>query len=425
MSHTWPLLPLESWRQILGYNPWHFWGLADATIVPVTSKCNSLVYEHEYQGTDQAGRENIRNAILNAEQILFDNLGYWPAPVYSEATLPWPRYQDHRLERAGRWNARGRWLDVRLNEGKVRACGIEAFTELEDAAVLVYTDQDGDGLADTFTTSVATTVTNPDEIAVYFQTADRLFEDNWLSARWRIEPVNVSFLMGTATITGKRWQCVKPSVYEDKNHYPIDPTVASNFITHVMIYRRYTNMTGQVSSTNAQAALIWESRPCSWGCCDSTITGGTTDPASEGWVAGRSGIRDSENGIVIPAEAVYNAATGLWSALCECTDCCGEPDKVLVRYLAGVELDPKGWMPQEWRTLVARLACAELTRRICACDSANREYSNWQFDLARVEGPETYQANLDNFNNPLGTRRGHIYAWQQIQKLARAVGFLP
>lgn len=421
MTQDTPIMPLDFWRQELQYNPWHFWGLADANIVPVTSKCNDVVREYGWQENDQAGRADIRAAIMTAEQILFDNLEYWPAPAYSENTLPWPRYHDQRLYRSARMDARGGWVPVRLPEGYVQACGIKAYTELDDAAALVYTDQDGDGLLDTFTCSVATSVTDPDEIAVYFQTADRLTEDNWLSDRWRIEPVNVSFLAGTATIYGKRWLCVKPSIYEDKDHYPIDPTVATNFITHVMIYRRYTDITGQNAVTNSQSALIWESKPCCWGC---DTVANSTDPASEGWVAGRAGIRDALNGIVVPAEAVYDAVSATWSHPCTCLDTCGEPDRVLVRYLAGLPLDSHGWMEKKMRTLVSRLTCAEMTRRICACDIANREWSNWSFDVSRINTPETYQASLDVLNNPLGTRRGHIFAWQQIKSLARVVGML-
>jgi hypothetical protein len=318
-------------------------------------------------------------------------------------------------------DSHGGWIPVTLNEGLVRACGIEAFTELDASAALVFSDEDGDGLNDTFTTTVATTVTDPDQIAIYFKSADRLDTDSELSARWRIEPINVTFAAGTATIKGKRWLVVKPVLYERKGNYPIDPTVAANFITDVVIYRRYTDMTGQVSTTNSQSALIWESHPCSWGC---TTPANSTDPSSEGWVAGRSGIRDSYNGIVIPAEAVYDATTGTWAHTSSCINVCSEPDKVLIRYLAGLDLDSKGWMQRTMRTIVSRLAAAEMTRRICACDAANREWSNWQFDISRLNSPETYQASLNVLDNPLGTRRGHIYAWQQIKQLARSVGTL-
>ena len=256
-----PIMPLDLWRQEIGYSPWHFWGLSDNTYTPLSSNCNSLVREYAWQQADQSGRADIRQAIMNAERLLLDNAGFWPAPVYSEDTLPWPQYNDRRLYRGSRHDARGGWIPIQLNEGYIQACGIKAYTELADAAALTYTDQDGDGLQDTFSCSVATTVTNPDEIAIYFQTGDRLTDDNWFSDRWRIEPVNVSFLAGTVTIMGKKWLCVRPTLYQDKDHYPIDPTVATNFITHVSIFRRYTDMSGQVSTTNSQSALIWESKP--------------------------------------------------------------------------------------------------------------------------------------------------------------------
>jgi hypothetical protein len=422
MTPNTPIMPLDFWRQEIGFDPWHFWGLSDATYTPVTSKCNDVVFEHSWQATDEAGRAEIRLAIMTAEKILFDNLAFWPAPVYSEDTLPWPKYNDRRLYRTARKDAMGGWIPIMLNEGYVQNTGIETLTLLQAAVVPVFTDADGDGLNDTFTITVATTVTDPDEIAVYFVVADRLDDDAELSARWRIEPVHVTISAGVATIKGKRWLVVKPVKYESKANYPIDPTVAANFITTCDVYRRFTYRDGQVSYTNSQAALIWETRPCT--CCGVSSLPNSTDPASEGWIAARSGIRDAYNGIVVPAEAVYDSTAGTWSHPCTCLNTCGEPDRVLVRYLAGVGLDQHGWMQKNFRTLVSRLSAAEMTRRICACDNANREWSNWQLDISRAEGPETYQANIDVLDNPIGTRRGQVFAWNQIKSLARVVGML-
>lgn len=420
MTPEYPILPLDFWREEMGYNPWHFWGLADATIVPVTSKCNMIVKEYSWQDTDALGREDIRRAIVTAEKILFDHLAYWVAPVYSVKTLPWPKYQDRRLSRLGRHDATGRWIPIQLEEGHVRDCGIETLTVIQAGQAITYSDLDGDGIAESWSTgAVATTVTDIKQIAVYVPSADRNPVADPLAAKWRIEPVKVSISGGNVTITGKRWLMASPTLYGAADLKAIDPTVASNFLDSVDIYRRYTYTEGDDSGVDSQSALIWESHPCTWGC---KSTNSSTDPYSEGWVAGRCGIRDSEAGIVIPAEAVYNAVTGIWSHPNECLNCCGEPDKVLIRYLAGMALDANAQMQKSFRTLVSRLSAAEMTRRICACDTANREWSNWQFDISRVNGPEIYQANLDIFNNPLGTRRGHIYAWQQIKQLARVVG---
>jgi hypothetical protein len=78
--------------------------------------------------------------------------------------------------------------------------------------------------------TVATTLTDPGEVAIYFVLGDRLDDDMALSARWRIEPVSVTISGGNATIKGKRWLVVKPLLYQDKGNYPIDPTVTANFI---------------------------------------------------------------------------------------------------------------------------------------------------------------------------------------------------
>jgi hypothetical protein len=416
-----PILPLEFWRQIIGYNPWHFWGLADNNIVPVTSKCNDVVHEYGWQGTDEAGRADIRAAILNAENIIKDNIGFWPAPVYTESKVAWPRYNNQRHYRLARVDVRGGWLPVDTGDGHIQVCGVEAFTLIEADQMVVYSDEDGDGLDENATITLPTTVTDPNEIAIYVQTASRLLEDNELSERWRIEPVNVTISGGFATIKGKSWQFVEPILYEDKSHYPIDPTFAATFMPAISVYRRYTNMAGVDSNTDSQSALIWESRPCN--CCGSTILN-STDPASEGWVAGRAGVRDSYNGYVTPAEATWDAVNLQWVHPCNCMDTCGEPDKVLIRYLAGLPLDSYGWMQNWMRTTVARLATAEMTRRICACDQANREFSNWQLDVSRTNSTETYSVSPELLSNPLGTRRGHLYAWQQIKNLARVTGVL-
>jgi len=413
------LLPLDSWREIIGYNPFHFWGISHPTLIPVTSNCNPIVYEYGWQGTDEAGRSDIRTAIETAEKIAFDNLDYWPAPKYSEAKKPWPRYLNQALSRLSRLDTRGNWINVQLDEGYIQNIGVEAFTSIAQSAPITYTDYDGDGIKETFSVTVPSSV-DPSEVIMCFTDGDQIIGTEEIAGRYRIEPVNVIAGGGNINIYGKRWLCVKPNLYESKTSYPIDPTDDTKFISVCDVYRRYTNRDGLVSTTDSQAALIWESKPCSW--CNSNNS--STDPSAEGWVTAHAGIRDANNGIVTPAEAVYNTVTGTWYHPGECFTACSEPDKVLIRYLAGAELDNKYHMQKTMQVLIARLACAEMTRRICACDQANREWSNWQFDISRINSPETYQMKTDDLNNPLGTRRGHIYAWQQFRSLARVIGTL-
>ncbi len=65
------LLPLDIWRAEIGWNPWLFWGLADNSIVLDNSKCSGLVREYSWQGSDAAGRADLRLAIERAEEQRF------------------------------------------------------------------------------------------------------------------------------------------------------------------------------------------------------------------------------------------------------------------------------------------------------------------------------------------------------------------
>lgn len=416
------LLSLEQFRAQLGYHPWHFWGLANNR-APVTSACNDIVQEYAWQATDAVGRSEMRAAIVTAEQRLFEHLGYAPAPRYREQTLTWPKYNRTGFYRALPVASDGRWIGVELNDGYIQAVGIEAHTFIQTVAV-TYSDEDSDGLDDTFTVSFATTVQNADELALYFIPADR-FDDTRLGVRWRIDPIIVDLdtVAGTATIIGRSYLLVKPILYEGVNTAALDPDNAANLVTELAAYRRYTDPNG-VTNTTSQALLIWETTPClGWWCCGSASASYTNDashdPAAQAYAMARAGIRDSRNGIIAPGPAAYNATTGLWAENWFATGT--EPDRLTVRYLAGKSL-VQGHMDYALQTVVARLAAAELDRPICACENANRTLGRWQEDLARTGGNNDAQfgaisqADLDN---PLGTRRGHIYAWRYIQQNRR------
>jgi hypothetical protein len=82
-------------------------------------------------------------------------------------------------------------------------------------------------------------------------------------------------------------------------------------------------------------------------------------------------------------------------------------------------------MAEPYRTVVARLAAAELGRVVCGCDYANRELYRWQFDVSQTaRGDELFGISQENLNNPLGTRRGHVYAWKFIMDQQQLTGIL-
>lgn len=424
------LLSLEQFRRALNYHPFHYYGLADSSLVPVNSNCNDIVTQYSWQAADRVGRDSMIAAIEQAESRLLTQLTYSVAPHYGEETLEYPRYLDTQLSRRASVDATGRWLSVTLAEKKIQALGVETLTAIETAVTLVYSDTDGDGLNDTFTlTTVATTTeTDPDKIAVYFAAADRLDGDSAGEA-WRILPVKVTINgNGTVTVSGRSWMLVKPVLYQGVGTSegvfpPIDPTVAGNFAATLDVYTRTTGPDGQYIA-NSQGVFIWESFP--WAsigaCCGSSsfTPGGQSDPASYFAAPARIGIRNGELGEVIPGAAVYDSASGTWNAVS--WGICAPPDRVTVRYFAGEPL-VNHEMKKALQTVVARLAMAELPNRICACDAANRELYRWQVDLALSEGDASFSFSEEDLNNPFGTRAGQVYAWRFVKDNRVLQGF--
>lgn len=412
------LLPIDTFRQLLGFHPWFFWGLAHSTLMPINAKCSGLVLEYSWQGTDAAGRDDVREAIERAEQKLAAYLGYYPAPRYVETIpLQWPRYYEEPLIRGRNIDATGRRVALKAPEGYVLTMGIEQLTSVGTATVaggtLVYSDLFGTGFNDTFTITLPTTATDPAQIAVYFAAADR-WDGSAASDRWRIQPVQVSISGGNVVITGRRWLLIRPILYEAPGLQTLNPTTAANFATSLDVYTRTTNGNGN-STTTAQATLQYETADCGgWGagwCCGASPTT-TTDPGTVGEVIARAAVRDKRLGLVYPAAAVYNASTGLW-ADAFCSSCYAEPDRVILRYLAGYPTQADGQMDAAWQQIVTYLAAAELKTRICACRDVNERLHSLQQDMT-LESTQTerYAVAPEDLDNPFGTRRGHVLAWR-------------
>jgi hypothetical protein len=413
-------LPLETWRKIIGYNPWHFWGLA-GSLAPVTSACNSVVRKYAWQGTDAAGREDILYAIDEAERKLQTQLGYAVAPHFVSETLQTPRYTDRTQYQLGYADPSYHWRGFKAGEGYIKAVGVEARTTIGSvtrstppilADTLVFSDNDGDGLYESFVATIATTVTNPEQIAIYFAAADRL-DGAAVGEEWRISPVTVSISGGVATIRGKVWQLVKPIKYEGSDEY-LNADDLTNYVSTLEVYRYFCDPTGTTTAT-AQGMLIWETEPYpGWSnCCNSA---NDSDPAALAYAIARIGIRDARMGSLYFGEAVYNTTTGIWYSSNWASNDCRPPDRITARYQAGYPLQ-NYQIDGRLATATARLAAAELARRICACDSANRELGRWQYDLAYTgKGDELYNYPPEELANPFGTRRGHIEAWIETRQ---------
>jgi len=419
------LLPVDIFRAELGMHPYHFWGMSDQRYTPINSNCSKLVYEYDWQGSDAAGRESVRRAIRDAEWKLHQYLQFWPAPKYVETeALPWPRYGDAAQVRYADMDATGRRVAMNAPDFYVQRMGIEQLTLIDTPAVVLTALGAGQPYY-TFTLTLTGTVPSgatADELAVYFAAADRLDDD---MDRWRIEPVEIEVSGTNATITGRAWLLVVPSSYIGFGIQSLDPTDINTFVSTLDVYRRTTNGDG-TSVTTSQATLIYETNDCGqcWGrCCCSTGTT-SSDPGTIGEVIARAGIRDSRLGLVTPAAAIYNPDTGLWQSEWCCASSYCDPDRVKLRYLAGVPL-VNGAMDPKWQSIVVKLAAAELKRRICACRDTNERLHDLQMDMAlESTTTERYRRTEQQMNNPFGTRLGHIQAWLDCKDNVSRHGYL-
>lgn len=415
------LLPTENWRSVHQYNPYHFWGLAGPT-VPTNSACNSLVRKYAWQTNDAAGRVDIETAINEAETQLESYLGFAVAPRWVEKTFPFPRYPNNGVYRYGYADATWRWDAIDIGEAYVQDVGIEALDLIDDAIPVVYTSRSGGTPDDTFTITFPTTVTDPAKIGVYLSSADWL--DGTEAADNEVRPVKVTISGGVATVKGRSWLLVRPELYEGVQPDILDATDPANYVTTLAAYHHYTDTNG-TTNTTAQAMLIWETRPWPvWATC--CPTNSSTDPAAEAYAMARVALRDARLGLLGIGRAYYDSTKNLWAS----TDWwaqgygCRPPDRVTIRYRAGYPLKNQTIDP-EMAKIVAHLSTANLARRICACDAANRSITHDQFDLSRTAGSadEQYIATDAIAACPFGSRRGAWLAWKAVERKRIVRGF--
>lgn len=405
---------LNKWLNIMDMHPWHSYQLANS-LLPIESKCNAIVYERAWQGAERAGRADIRRAIATAEQMFFNVTNYAPRPTFREITMRWPEMGDYRLFNYTGIDARNHWLGLNLPDGYIKALGYE-HTTADVTANLTYTDDDGDGVYETATATAAVPAgTTTDEVYCTFTAGDYLYEDGTV-----IAPRTISIANNIATVVFDAYTLIRPILYTVARPSILDPSdlppsATSPYASTVDIARKYCDGTGTTVDT-AQAVLIWESAPYPSWAIPCTFTNYAPDPSAVAYAVARAGIRDARQGIVYAGEAIYNVNSNTWTGRIGFSEC-RPPDKVKLRYLAGRDEDYID-------VAIARLAAAVLSRRICACESANKEIYEWQIDYSRLGATTETYAQPSDMTNPFGTRKGHIYAWRVAQQTERVLGIL-
>lgn len=375
------IIPLDRFARIIGINPLHFNQVA-ATASPSTL-CSMPITQYAWQDSDRVGREEIAFALREAENTIGAWLGFDVAPRWNaEEHLHMPQPFGGRSS----WQSYGYRPSVQTSKGYVITGGQEARSLIQAGVAVVYSDADGDGYKETATITVATTVTEEDEIAIYYPGKSG-------ANVWEIRPlVSVTIAAGVATIVARREQMPLESLQEAFTAESIDGDDDANFLTTVDVYRHYND-------PSVQAKFLWENITCE---------DGTGFPLQLGFF----NIRDHRNGVIIPRAGDWVAADidftlKTWAE-------CHPPDHIHVWYKAGWEGSP------ELERIVCLYALALIDRPICGCDSLNHVGLYWREDLSElVGGGSRFQIGKRVQDNPLGTTRAAVEAWKLIERYRR------
>lgn len=419
------LLSKERFAQILSINPVHFQRATAGEVFPVASNaCADLWPRYSWQYADHVSHEDVVRAIYDAEQDIARELNWYPAPWFvSEEIQQYPRhYRPDVYRRCGR-NVRGMRLSVIADYAKVIAGGRRAVDLVNTATVaagsLSYTDEDGDGFAETATITVSTTYSLSQVKAIKVYQAGVSGDQRWEIRPARLKTVSASTFIGVFD----SWLFIDPELQAafptTDGFSEIDISTTGNYVTSVDVYYEY------LDDTDTSAEFYWEPYPggivlsgvCS--CCS-----GDGCPACEySTQTGCLHVRDAERGIVVPQAATYDSSTSQWNA--DAFSVCRDPEFVKLwylageyedRYLNGNSLDP---LSDYWAHAIAWLAVTRLERPFCSCGNVTALVERLREDLAFTGTDTAYQVDPSVLSNPFGTQRGAVMAWQRVSKFAK------
>lgn len=405
------LLSLEAFRSLIGVNPAFYWGASGESYFPEVNDSGDIFYQFYWQSENNVSREEIANAIKEAEDDITRVLGYSPAPVWTEEVANYPR-QHGAYEFGGK--------SVQLSQGKFIQGGQRASTLITAGATVTRTDTDSDGYKETVTITTPTTLTDQCEIKCYFAGESG-------NPDWEVRtPRSVTISGGNVTFKFWSWQLLGPELQQRLTvlgqSAPLDIEADASYVTTVDVYREYNDFT----ATSAQ--FLWKYGGGLPGFCCTTC-GGSGCVACE--LVAQDGcihVADADGVFVVPVPGSYSADSAGWQYSTTLT-VCRNPDLVKLWYyagdqsqefLAGRTCEP---LSHFWAETIAWLAVARVNRPFCTANNSMTLVTSLQRDMSftgsRQEGSFVVsQADLDN---PFGVRMGEVKSWKRVSRLTSSL----
>lgn len=377
------LLGHARYAQIMQIGAPHFHQMAGA-LAPLGGGCDDV--------WDQDDREALVWAIGQAEAMIAEELGFWPAPKY---------FVDEEVRvarvRPDWWNA-----ELRTKWGHVQAFGAEELTLVLADALVLYEDRDSDPLGreelGRVTSALYQDLAACDaacEAAMFFRSDDGAWDD--ADPRFEVRPLAVDVDGSTMSLEAESSQFVFPALWEltradcegsdDEAAWKHD-FGTGNLVSYVDVYCRTTDAQTPIT-------LCWD------GVCQ------CTSPCAHATQTACPHVTNWERGHFAARPATWNGATHVDAAPLYWT----APQKLRVSYLAGYPRDPVTCrMDRRLERAIVKLANALLPEPPCGwCDPARRL---WELDRSPVDPltPEAASMPWDVYS------RGALEAWRIVKR---------
>lgn len=388
---TW--LSLDEWAAIIGIHPFGMNQLHSNTLQPNTV-CAETFFQTSFMHSDRVGRDDIAQAIQEAEQEISQEAGFNLMPEWTlDERLPYPR----PLLREGfgnGLNVRGMPKSVESLKGHVISGGIRRKVLIAAGAAVTRTDVDTDGYAENCTITVPVAITDTNEIHLYYPAKSG--DDGW-----EIRPIKVAISGGQATITFKAWQIAAANQMDSLEANVLDADDPTSYETTVDAYYVYNDPSTQVS-------FMWEGEGC-----------GSCEACQFGTQSGCFLLRDPRMGFMVPSPASWNSETESFDGAEFAA--CREPDQIRVWYYSGFVDNhiarPYAELAPYWKSAVAYFAASKFDRPVCGCSNVSQFIDKWRRDAAfSSEDAGNFTLTAELATNRLGTSAGALYAYRRIQQ---------
>jgi hypothetical protein len=378
------LLPLARYAQIMQIPLPHFQQMNGA-LAPLTGGCDKV--------WDQDARELLAWTMMQAEELIANELQFWPALKFITEEeiafgLEGVRWDWQRAEVETKW----KYIDD---------FGTEQLTLLQEDATVIYLDRDSDPLGRQETAEIGTSLygtlspcARACDVAVFFRVEDGAEDDAHPS--WEIRPLKVDIDDSTMTIRGESSLFIRPDLWalteaecrgsSDKTAWIHDFDI-SNLVSKVDVYCRTVN-------TQLPLTLQWDD-VCA-----------CTSPCSHGTQTACAYRTNKKLGFFAPRPAT---GANQWAT----PTYCHSPESVLANYRAGYPLDSRTCqMNSVLERAIVKLTNVLLPEPPCGfCDAAQVRWGNDRKPVDPLT-PEAAALPWDLY------AQGALDAWRLIKRLA-------